>query len=201
MVIVNAGSSAGTEDYTVHVLRELGEVIVHGVAVKPGKPVILAIVRGKPVIGLPGYPVSAYIGFENFVEPLLKLWGRRSEVERDGRCTYFQASRVQSEAQGVRQSKGRQSQRQIRCSSVGPRRWRCDVAGQCRRFCVIEQNSEGVEAGEKVEIELYRSKHEVENTVVIIGSHDLILDIIADMMPEKHTTCSCRALMWAAWED
>ena len=53
-------------------------------------------------------------------------------------------------------------------------------------FCVIEQNSEGVEAGEKVRIELYRSKNEIENTVVIIGSHDLILDIIADMMPEKH---------------
>ena len=63
MVIINAGSSAGTEDYTVHVLRELGEVLVHGVAIKPGKPVILAVVRGKPVIGLPGYPVSAYIGF------------------------------------------------------------------------------------------------------------------------------------------
>ena len=76
MVIVNAGSSAGTEDYTVHVLRELGEVIVHGVAIKPGKPVILAVVEGKPVIGLPGYPVSAYIGFENFVLPVLAMMGQ-----------------------------------------------------------------------------------------------------------------------------
>ncbi|MEG1800564.1 MAG: molybdopterin-binding protein, partial [Oscillospiraceae bacterium] len=73
LVIVNAGSSAGREDFTVHILRELGEVLVHGVAIKPGKPVILAIVNGKPVIGLPGYPVSAYINFENFVVPVLKL--------------------------------------------------------------------------------------------------------------------------------
>ena len=77
MVIINAGSSAGRDDYTVHVLRELGEVLVHGVAIKPGKPVILAIVDGKPVIGLPGYPVSAYIAFENFVSPILAMMGQR----------------------------------------------------------------------------------------------------------------------------
>lgn len=75
LVIINAGSSAGTEDYTVHVLRELGEVVVHGVAIKPGKPVILAVVDDCPVIGLPGYPVSAYIGFENFVIPVLSMLG------------------------------------------------------------------------------------------------------------------------------
>ena len=72
MVLINAGSSAGTEDYTVHILREIGQVLVHGVAMKPGKPVILAMVNGKPVIGLPGYPVSAYLAFENFVTPVLR---------------------------------------------------------------------------------------------------------------------------------
>ena len=76
MVIINAGSSAGRDDYTVHVLRELGEVLIHGVAIKPGKPVILAIVDKKPVIGLPGYPVSAYIAFENFVSPVLAMMGQ-----------------------------------------------------------------------------------------------------------------------------
>ena len=78
IVVVNAGSSAGTEDYTVHILREMGEVLVHGVAIKPGKPVILSIVDGKPVIGLPGYPVSAYIDFENFVRPVMdRMSGER----------------------------------------------------------------------------------------------------------------------------
>ena len=82
MVLVNAGSSAGTEDYTVHILRELGEVLIHGVAVKPGKPVILAIVKDKPVIGLPGYPVSAYINFENFVVPVLEMMNGRAGKQR-----------------------------------------------------------------------------------------------------------------------
>jgi len=73
VVIINAGSSAGTEDYTVNALRGIGEVIVHGVAMKPGKPVILAIVNNKPVIGTPGYPVSAYISFETFIIPVLSI--------------------------------------------------------------------------------------------------------------------------------
>ena len=71
IVIIIAGSSAGTKDYTVEVVKELGEVVVHGVALKPGKPVILGIIDNKPVIGIPGYPVSAYITFEAFVKPLL----------------------------------------------------------------------------------------------------------------------------------
>ena len=73
ITIINAGSSAGTEDYTVHVLKELGEVIVHGVSMKPGKPVILAIVNNKPVIGLPGYPLSAYLAFDLFVKDLISI--------------------------------------------------------------------------------------------------------------------------------
>ena len=84
MVIVNAGSSAGTEDYTVHILREIGEVFVHGVAMKPGKPVILAKACGKPVIGIPGYPVSAYLAMENFAYPVLRRFsGFRASGERD----------------------------------------------------------------------------------------------------------------------
>lgn len=188
MVIVNAGSSAGTEDYTVHVLRELGEVIVHGVAVKPGKPVILAVVKGKPVIGLPGYPVSAYIGFENFVEPLLNIMGKRSESLNEKIDAHISKRLVSSlkHREYVRVKVGKVGDKFV----AAPLARGAGAAMSLVRadgFCVIEQNSEGVEAGEKVEIELYRSRHEVENTVVIIGSHDLILDVIADMVPEKHT--------------
>lgn len=187
MVIINAGSSAGTEDYTVHVLRELGEVIVHGVAVKPGKPVILAIVRGKPVIGLPGYPVSAYIGFENFVAPLLQMMGRRPETIGETVDAHISKRLVSSlkHKEYVRVKVGKVDDKFV----AAPLARGAGAAMSLVRadgFCVIEQSSEGVEAGEKVRIELYRSKSEIENTVVIIGSHDLILDIIADMMPEKH---------------
>ena len=187
MVIVNAGSSAGTEDYTVHVLRELGEVIVHGVAIKPGKPVILAVVEGKPVIGLPGYPVSAYIGFENFVLPVLAMMGQMA-LKKNEVVTASVSKRLVSSLRHkeyVRVKVGKVGDKMV----AAPLARGAGAAMSLVRadgFCVIEQNSEGVEAGEPVQVELYRDKAEVENTVVIIGSHDLSLDVAADMMPNLH---------------
>lgn len=187
MVIINAGSSAGTEDYTVHVLRELGEVIVHGVSIKPGKPVILAVVRGKPVIGLPGYPVSAYIGFENFVTPIIQKMGRRPEALTESLSAHISRRLVSSlkHKEYVRVKVGKVGDKFV----AAPLARGAGAAMSLVRadgFCVIEQSSEGVEAGEKVNIELYRSRREIENTVVIIGSHDLILDVIADIMPNEY---------------
>lgn len=187
MVIVNAGSSAGTEDYTVHVLRELGQVLIHGVAIKPGKPVILAIVEGKPVIGLPGYPVSAYIGFENFVAPVLAELCQTA-VKKNPQVQAYISKRLVSSLKHkeyVRVKVGKVGDKMV----AAPLARGAGAAMSLVRadgFCVIPQSSEGVEAGEPVQVELYRDPQEVENTVVVIGSHDLILDIMADMMPEYH---------------
>lgn len=184
MVIINAGSSAGTEDYTVHVLRELGEVIIHGVSIKPGKPVILAFVNNKPVIGLPGYPVSAYIGFENFVSPVLSYMGGR--VEKKNKKVEAVISR-----RLVSSLKHKEYVR-VKVGCVGDKIVAAPLARgagaamslvRADGFCVIPQNSEGCEAGEKLEVELYRELEEIKNTAVVIGSHDLILDVMADMMP------------------
>jgi molybdenum cofactor synthesis domain-containing protein len=71
LLLIGGGSSQGTEDHTVQLLRELGEVLVHGVAMRPGKPVILAVVEGKPVIGLPGYPGASWLAAHLFARPLL----------------------------------------------------------------------------------------------------------------------------------
>lgn len=187
MVIVNAGSSAGTEDYTVHVLRELGQVLVHGVAIKPGKPVILAIVRGKPVVGLPGYPVSAYIGFENFVEPVLAMMTKARAKRRETVQAHLSKRLVSSlkHKEYVRVKVGKVGDKMV----AAPLARGAGAAMSLVRadgFCVIEQNSEGAEAGSQVQVELYRDKEAVENTVVIIGSHDLILDVAADMMPDRN---------------
>lgn len=184
MVIINAGSSAGTEDYTVHVLRELGEVIIHGVSIKPGKPVILAFVNNKPVIGLPGYPVSAYIGFENFVSPVLSYMGGRTE-KKNQKVEAVISRRLVS-------SLKHKEYVRVKVGCVGDKIVAAPLARgagaamslvRADGFCVIPQNSEGCEAGEKLEVELYRELEEIKNTAVIIGSHDLILDVMADMMP------------------
>ncbi|MCL2190697.1 MAG: molybdopterin biosynthesis protein [Treponema sp.] len=185
MVLVNAGSSAGTEDHTAGVLEKLGRVVVHGVAMKPGKPVILAVAGGKPVIGIPGYPVSAYLAFRNFASPVLAaLSGRRSHGTQTPTVTAVAAKRL------VSSLKHREYVR-VKLGSVDGRLVASPLARgagaamslvRADGFCVIPQNSEGVEAGDTVRVELSRPLHELERTLVSIGSHDLILDIIADMM-------------------
>ena len=82
-VVVNAGSSAGGEDYTAEVVSKLGRLVVHGVAVRPGHPVVLGVVDGKPVLGIPGYPVSAAVTSELFVKPQIEQMLGTAPSRRD----------------------------------------------------------------------------------------------------------------------
>lgn len=187
IAVVNAGSSAGTEDYTVHILREIGEVLIHGVAIKPGKPVILAKVHGKPVIGLPGYPVSAYIDFTNFVVPVIQMYTGEKSAENNKAEAVISRRLVSSlkHKEYVRVKVGKVGDKLV----AAPLARGAGAAMSLVRadgFCVIEQNSEGFEAGEHVEVELYRPMEEINHTLVCIGSHDLILDILADILPERY---------------
>ena len=183
MVIVNAGSSAGTEDYTVHILREIGEVFIHGVAMKPGKPVILAKACGKPVIGIPGYPVSAYLAVENFVYPVLRSFTGLRE-ERDRRITAVLSRRLVSSLKHreyVRVRVGKVGDRYV-CAPLARGAGAAMSMVRADGFCVIPQESEGYEAGDKVEVILFRTSEDIGRTIVCTGSHDLLLDIISDLM-------------------
>lgn len=188
MLIVNAGSSAGREDYTVHILREIGEVTVHGVAIKPGKPVILAIVDGKPVIGLPGYPVSAYIDFENFVTPVMNMMsGKKAYGKKTVKAVL--SKRIVSSLKHeeyVRVKVGKVGEKLV-CAPLARGAGAAMSLVKADGFCVIPQNSEGFEAGEEVGVSLYKPLDEISETLVSIGSHDLILDIIADKMSLSST--------------
>ena len=187
LVVVNAGSSAGTEDYTVSVLAELGEVVIHGVAMKPGKPVILAIVNGKPVIGLPGYPVSAYLAFDTFVTPVINKMIKAS-LKSKNVVKATLAKRL------ISSLKHREYVR-VKVGHVGGKLVASPLARgagtamslvKADGFCIIPQNSEGALAGEEVDIVLCKSLEEIENTLVSIGSHDMTLDLIGDMMANKY---------------
>ena len=183
MVIVNAGSSAGTEDYTVHILREIGEVFVHGVAMKPGKPVILAKACGKPVIGIPGYPVSAYLAMENFVYPVLRSFtGSKVPESRDIKAVL--SRRLVSSLKHreyVRVRVGRVGDRYV-CAPLARGAGAAMSMVRADGFCVIPQEAEGYEAGETVDVTLLCSPEEIDRTVVCTGSHDMLLDVISDMM-------------------
>ena len=183
MVIVNAGSSAGTEDYTVHILREIGEVFVHGVAMKPGKPVILAKANGKPVIGIPGYPVSAYLAVENFVYPVLRSFtGIKENSERKIRAVL--SRRLVSSLKHreyVRVRVGKVGDRYV-CAPLARGAGAAMSMVRADGFCVIPQETEGYEAGETVDVILFRAAEEIDRTIVCTGSHDMLLDVISDLM-------------------
>ena len=126
IVVLNAGSSAGREDFSARVIADLGTVFVHGVAVRPGHPVVLGVARSKPVLGIPGYPVSAALTFELFVRPLIdECLGRPSESRRVVRAV-TPRRRVHP---GARRARRRPHRRR----SAGAGGWRHHVSGPGRR--------------------------------------------------------------------
>ena len=186
MVVVNAGSSAGSEDFTSRAISEMGEIFIHGVGIKPGKPVILGIVKGKPVLGIPGYPVSAFITFHLFAKPLLHLWQGVDMAARE--TVHATLSRQLSSSLGqeefVRVKVGQVGEKTIatpmtRGAGVIMSLVRAD--GIVR----IPARSEGIGAGSEVEVELLRHRDEIRNTIVCIGSHDNTLDILANILKKS----------------
>ena len=155
MVLINAGSSAGTEDFTVQVLREIGEVIVHGVAMKPGKPVILAIVNGKPVIGTPGYPVSAFLSFETFALPILSVLTGQA-IKPKQKIEAVLAEKITSTPKQREYVRIRLEQKNGKLTAF-PLTRHSGVAMSLVKadgFCIIDIGCECIEAGEIVSIEL-----------------------------------------------
>ena len=82
VVVIGAGSSAGSKDYTRSIIERVGKLLVHGLTIMPGKPSVVGVANGKLIIGSPGYPVSAIVCYERILEPVLAWLGRRPEVER-----------------------------------------------------------------------------------------------------------------------
>lgn len=188
LVIINAGSSAGRDDYTIHAIRGLGTVYTHGVSMKPGKPVILGAVRGKPVIGLPGYPVSAYLAFQEFAAPLLDLYYEKTDLRQPcikARLTKTLMSGLKYE-EYVRVKLGIVGNQMIAVPlerGAGASMSLVKADG----FCIIPQNHEGIAAHETVEVRLLKDLSQIEKTLVIIGSHDLILDVLNDVLKERRS--------------
>ncbi len=183
ILLVNAGSSAGTKDFTVKIIEEIGEVVVHGVALKPGKPTILGIIQGKPVIGIPGYPVSAFLVFDTFVKPLiLKYIGLEEERELIVKANV--SKRIISSLKNkelVRVNLGYVNDKLIATPLPGGAGVTMSLV-KADGIAIIPQNVEGVEAGDLVDVKLLKTLNSIKETLVSIGSHDLIMDVIADMI-------------------
>jgi molybdopterin molybdotransferase/putative molybdopterin biosynthesis protein len=186
LVVVIAGSSAGRDDYTAAVVAEIGTLAVHGVAVKPGHPVVLGAAEGTPVLGAPGYPVSAALTFDIFAAPLLARLEGASPT--DWPRARARLARKLASAMGVddwiRVRLGR-----VRGELVAtPLPRGAGVLTSLVRadgLLVVPARLEGHHAGEEVEVRLLRGVGEIERTIVVTGSHDLVLDLAASTLREQ----------------
>lgn len=185
-VVLNAGASAGTRDFSSNVLHEIGEVIVHGVAIKPGKPVILARIGNTPVIGLPGYPVSAVLTMRLFLKEMITtLLGR--DMENHGSIEAVMSRPIHSSMgvdEFVRITLGKVGDT-LMATPAGKGAGAVMSLVRADGILTIPAGNEGVGAGEKVEIELVRPQAEVDATLVFIGSHDNILDLLANQLHKE----------------
>ncbi len=183
MVILNAGSSAGREDYSASAIAAVGEVFCHGIAIRPGKPAILGCRGAKPILGVPGYPVSGIIVIEQLLRPLVE---RCTGTQPDPAPT-VEAVLSRPVVSGLKY----QEFVRLRMGRVGDRLIAAPLdrgSGVVTSFMKadgileIPQGTEGYEAGERVTVRLLRPEAELDRTLVAIGSHDPLLDELANLM-------------------
>lgn len=187
LILINAGSSAGSEDYSAKVIETLGEVLVHGIAIRPGHPVILGLINQKndlnnkiPVIGVPGFPVSSALTGEIFVERIISKWIGLSPIK------YPQINA--SITRKITSSSGDEDYLRVVVGKVNGE----TIAAPLSRgsgvitslvkadgIVIIPRGTQGLHRGENVLVRLYRPVNETEKTIMAIGSHDVLLDLLA----------------------
>ena len=180
-VLILAGSSAGRDDYTADLVRELGVLVLHGVAAKPGKPVVLGHAGEKPLVGLPGYPVSAMVVMEAFVRPLVDLWFGRTPAPEETveavLCRPLVSSLKYEEF--VRVTLGRVGDT-VYAVPLPRGAGLITSVTKAGGILTIPQNSEGLRAGETARVRLLVPRERLEHTLVVTGSHDPLIDEIAN---------------------
>ncbi len=187
LVLLNAGSSAGQKDFSIEAIQTVGSVVLHGVAIKPGKPTILGMTTRDeqviPLVGLPGYPVSGILVLEQLIKPVIGLLTGRQVEEHE----FVEASvsrRLVSSLKYLEFIRARLGNVGGRIVAVPLNRGAGVVSSFVKADGIIHvpQNVEGYEVGEKVRVELLRPMKEIEQTLVITGSHDPLIDEAIDIM-------------------
>ena len=190
VVLLNAGSSAGSRDFTAQVVQQEGQLLVHGIAVMPGKPTVLGVVRQHPVIGAPGYPVSATIAVESFLLPLLARWQQHAPDSRE------EAQAIPCHALPSRP--GMEERVRVKLGDVDgtlvavplPRgAGTVTSLSRADSIITIPPQCEGLDAGSPVNVTLLRPRHTLQQGLLAIGSHDNTLDLIDSFLRREHASC------------
>lgn len=188
MLLILAGSSAGSKDYTARLIEKRGTLLVHGIAVRPGHPVIMGIIDKIPVFGVPGSPVSATLTGELFIEPVLARWlGQKSALAERPRIQAQLTRKLTSPAGDddfVRVTVAQIGEKLLasplaRGAGVISSLMRADGLLHIPRF------TEGHDSGATVEVILYRNLNEINTGILMMGSHDPLLDLLAQHLASE----------------
>jgi putative molybdopterin biosynthesis protein len=187
VVVLSGGTSKGAGDLSYRVVRELRDpgIVAHGVALKPGKPICLAVTSGKPVVILPGFPTSAIFTFHEFVAPVIRAYAgvpreRRQTVSamlpmrvnsERGRTEYLLVGLVRGHGGLAAYPMGKGSGSVTAFSSADG-------------FITIDQHTEIVDAGATVSVQLLGQRLEPAD-LVIIGSHCVGLDLLVGRLLQQ----------------
>ena len=181
IVVVGAGSSAGSKDFSKSVIKELGEVLIHGISVMPGKPSILGTVQGRLLVGAPGYPVSAVVCMEELVGTIVAWLSRRSQAERPTIPVEI-ARKLPSKLgleERVRLAIGRVGEKYVGIP-LARGAGMITTLTKAHGITRIPVTSEGVDQGATVNAELLVPRAELDRTLLVIGSHDNTVDLLAN---------------------
>ena len=192
IVVIGAGSSAGSKDYSRATMERFGTVLVHGIQAMPGKPSLLGVAGpehgGKLLVGAPGYPVSAVVCFEELLAPLA-AWMTRKIVHRRPRVQAELTRRVPSKLgmeEFLRLSIGRVGDKYV-ATPLARGAGMITTMTRAQGLMRIPANTEGVEQGETVQAELLVPAAALDDILVAVGSHDNTMDLLADALMGRQT--------------
>ncbi len=183
LVLIGAGSSAGSKDFAKDIVEKNGNVFVHGIGIKPGKPTIIGEINNTPIIGIPGYPVSTYISFDNVVKKVVRSYLSQNSPTKNtikAKLTKKVYSSLKN-YEFIRVKLGLIGNEYVatpldRGAGVTMSLVKADG------LLEIKKNSEGFYSNKEVEITLLKDVNDIKKSLVVVGSHDILLDKVNDLM-------------------
>lgn len=192
MVIISAGTSAGSRDYTARILTEIGEILVHGIAMIPGKPTIIGRVSAKPVIGLPGSPQAAQTVLRELIIPLCTEWGMT--IDDDDQCSARLTQSITSDAgfdEFVPLIIGNLNNEIIASPlSRAPGMQRSALSSN--GYIHVPKHSEGYQAGSVVPIYLTGKRRDIERGLIMSGQYHPYLDWLSNIISRNNISLYMR---------
>lgn len=177
LFVILGGSAKGSKDFVPSIIKSAGELLIHGVSIQPGKPIALGLFKDKPIVGMPGYPVSSFVDSRIFLKTAIEKMLKTSRKEFEYIKTVLKRP-VPSEI-GTREYirvKLTVSNDTVVAVPIKGGASPISSVSNADGILVVPENLEGFEEGAEVDVELLVGKEDIQNQILFIGSNDPVLE-------------------------